>query len=155
MKVDPRLVTLAPFTVPDDLPREKLRERCGEWNKILNQLFTDDTYHDIVQVMMLFFMDRFKDLSIEEVKTMWNFDLAKTKAGQELYSMGEGNGVKIGERRTILEEIDRIQALKSKGAMADSLYKELIEPLKTKLAMLESVVMQDLEHEETGASAVS
>ncbi len=78
---------------------------------------------------------------------MWNFDLAKTKAGQELMS--------IVEKRNIVDEINRIQDLYSKGAFADSVYKKLIEPLEKKLAMLENVAMQDLEHEETGAAAIS
>ncbi len=151
MEIDPRLVALAPFTVPKDLPKEKLKERCGEWNKVVHQLFTDDAYHDIVQIMMLFFLDRFKNLSIEEVKAMWNFDLAKTKAGQELISMTKEKWVK----RTILEEIDRIKAMKSKGVLTDSLYEEFIGPLEKKMAMLETVGMRDLEHQETGASAIS
>ncbi len=167
MEVDPRLVALAPFTVPTDLPREKLKERCGEWNKVLNQLFTDDAYHDILQTMMIFFLDRFKNLSIEEVKAMWNFDLAKTKAGQELMVMnkekyekngkkiGEKIGEKIGKRRTIMQEIDRIKALYSKGIFTDSAYKELIEPLKHELAKLEPVTTPDIGFEETGASAIS
>ncbi len=78
---------------------------------------------------------------------MWNFDLAKTKAGRELLS--------IGEKRTIVEEMDRIKAMKSKGVMTDSLYKELIGPLEKKLAKLETVIPRDIEHEETGAAAVS
>ncbi|MCP4622539.1 MAG: HigA family addiction module antidote protein [bacterium] len=159
MKVDPRLVALAPFTVPDDLPREKLKERCGEWNKIAQQLFTDDAYQNILQIMMSFFLDKFKDLSIEEVKTMWHFDLAKTKAGQQLYSMGDKNGEKRGIKRgkieNILEEIDRIQTLRSNGAMTDSLYKELIEPLQTKLAMLETVATRGVESGATGSPATS
>ncbi len=73
--------------------------------------------------------------------------------------MGEGNGVKIGEKRgekrTIMEEIDRIQAFKSKGVLTDSLYKELIGPLEIKLAMLENVATRGVESGETGASAVS
>ncbi len=87
------------------------------------------------------------DLSIEEVKAMWNFDLAKTKAGRELLS--------IGEKRNVMEEIDRIQDLYSKGTFADSVYKKLIGPLEKKLAMLETVATRDLEHDETGAAAVS
>ncbi len=89
MAIDPRLVALAPFTVPKDLPKEKLKERCGKWNKVVRKLFADDAYHDIVQIIMMFFLDRFKSFSIEEVKEMWNFDLAKTKAGQELMLIGK------------------------------------------------------------------
>ncbi len=93
-----------------------LRERMDlvrQQAEVVQQLFTDDAYHDIVQIMMLFFLDRFKDLSIEEVKNMWNFDLAKTKAGQELLSMGN----KKLEKRIIKEEIDRIQELYSKAPL--------------------------------------
>ncbi len=159
MEVDPRLVALAPFTVPENLPKEKLKERCGEWNKVVDRYFTDDAHHDILQTMMLFFLDRFKNLSIEEVKAMWNFDLAKTKAGQELMVMNkekyEKIGEKRGERRTIIQEIDRIQALYSKGAFTDSAYKELIEPLRNELAKLETVATPDIGFVETGVSAIS
>ncbi len=78
---------------------------------------------------------------------MWDFDLAKTKAGQELLS--------IGEKRTIMREIDRIRALYSKGVFTDSAYKKLLEPLEKELAVLESVATRDIEHDETGAAAVS
>ncbi len=86
---------------------------------------------------------------------MWHFDLAKTKAGQELYSMGEGKGVKIGEKRLIIREIDRVKNLYSKGIFTDSAYKELIEPLKNELAKLEAIVPPDAESAELEASAVS
>ncbi len=98
---------------------------------------------------------------------MWTFDLAQTKAGQELIALyrekyekvgkkrGERIGKRIGKKIFIRREIDRIQDLYSKGLLTDSLYKELLEPLQSKLAMLESVVIPDAPHEETGASAVS
>ncbi len=90
---------------------------------------------------------------------MWNFDLAKTKAGQELYLMGDKNGEKRGEKRgekkTIMEEIDRIKAIKSKGVLTDSLYEEFIAPLEKKLATLETVDIRNLEHRETGTAAIS
>ncbi len=82
---------------------------------------------------------------------MWKFDLAKTKAGRQLYSMGDKNG----EQRSIPREIDRVKNLYSKGIFTDSAYKELIVPLKNELAKLEAMVPPDAESAEFEASAVS
>ena len=54
-----------------------------------------------------------------------------------------------------MEEIDRIEDMKSEGLLTDSLYKKLIVPLKEKLAMLEAIVIQDVSPDETGAYAIS
>ncbi len=67
----------------------------------------------------------------------------------------EKRGEKKGEKRNIIREIDRIQALYSKGIFTDSAYNELIAPLEKELAMLESTSTRDIEHDETGAAAVS
>ncbi len=63
--------------------------------------------------------------------------------------------MKKGKLEHIMEEIDRIKDLYSKGLFTDSAYKELIEPLKNELAKLEAIVIQDVSPDETGASAVS
>ncbi len=54
---------------------------------------------------------------------------------------------------TIVEEIGRIEAFKSKGLLTDSLYNELIGPLEIKLAMLESGATRGVDLGEIGASA--
>jgi predicted transposase YdaD len=56
-------------------------------------------HKDIVNVLSLFILNRFRDLSVKEVKEMLNFDLSATRAGTELIGIGERKGEKKGERK--------------------------------------------------------
>jgi len=59
-------------------------------------------HKDIVNVLSLFILNRFRDLSVKEVKEMLNFDLSATRAGTELFGMGEKKGKKEGQRHFLI-----------------------------------------------------
>ena len=55
-------------------------------------------HKDIVNVLSLFILNRFRDLSVKEVKEMLNFDLSATRAGIELIGIGEKRGERKGKK---------------------------------------------------------
>jgi addiction module HigA family antidote len=81
-KIDQRLTILAPFTVSPDVSSKKLKQLCYQWKKTLFNAYPETMYKDIVNVLSLFILNRFRDLSVKEVKEMLNFDLSATKAGR-------------------------------------------------------------------------
>ncbi|KPA10479.1 hypothetical protein MHK_009331 [Candidatus Magnetomorum sp. HK-1] len=93
-KIDQRLTILAPFTISQKLPVKKLSQLCRQWKKILFNVYPKDKHKDISNVLSLFILNRFKDISVKEVKEMLNFDLSETRAGKELIGLGQREGQK-------------------------------------------------------------
>ncbi|KPA09982.1 Addiction module antidote protein, HigA [Candidatus Magnetomorum sp. HK-1] len=93
-KIDQRLTILAPFTISPNVSSKKLKQLCYQWKKTLFNAYPETMYKDIVNVLSLFILNRFRDLSVKEVKEMLNFDLSSTRAGIELIGIGEKKGQK-------------------------------------------------------------
>ena len=93
--IDHRLIVLAPFTLPKTMKKEKLASVCRKWKKIVETVYEEDRYHESLEILGLFILNRFRKLSLKEVYAMLNLNLEKTKAGKELVSMG----VEIGEKK--------------------------------------------------------
>ncbi|ETR66674.1 MAG: hypothetical protein OMM_05539 [Candidatus Magnetoglobus multicellularis str. Araruama] len=85
LEVDPKLVILAPFTVPPSTPKEKLTELGREWKAHIQESYSTDEHNDAINVIGLFVMNRFRDLSREEIISMFHFDILNTVAGQQIY----------------------------------------------------------------------
>jgi addiction module HigA family antidote len=102
-KIDPRLTILAPFTVSTDVSSKKLKQLCFKWKKTLYNAYPETMHKDIVNMLSLFILNRFRDLSVKEVKEMLNFDLSATRAGIELIGIGERKGKKEGKKEGIKE----------------------------------------------------
>jgi len=107
MAIDSRLVILAPFTVPRELPKDDLMDRSREWIDTAYTVYPKHLHQDVLNVLALFLLNRFRDLSREEVIQMLDFDLTETRAGQEIFQEGMEKGIEKGIERGRLEGIER------------------------------------------------
>jgi hypothetical protein len=100
LSIDPKLVVLAPFTqVSTDKPT--LLAKGREWTAEVRQVFPTDKQPDVLNLLGLFILDRFRNLSEEEVRTMLHIDLMDSLAGQQLYERGQQDGL-IKDARTMI-----------------------------------------------------
>jgi len=81
---------------------KKLKQLCYKWKNTLYSAYPETMHKDIVNVLSLFILNRFRDLSVKEVKEMLNFDLSSTRAGIELIGIGEKRGKKEGQRHFLI-----------------------------------------------------
>ncbi len=85
---DPRLIVLAPFTVPSGEDRSGLIARGREWKEAVHRVYPKHSVRDALNIMGLLIMNRFRDITREEVIAMLNFDLLDTVAGQQIFEEG-------------------------------------------------------------------
>ena len=74
--------------------------RAFKWKKIALEAYRDDenvSGDQVMDVMALFLISRFKQLSLRRIRAMMDFDLSETKAGEELIEIGEKRGEKRGK----------------------------------------------------------
>ena len=94
---DPRLIVLAPFTVSPKLSKAGLQEKVLHWREQLDQIYPATAeLSDALNIIGLLLLNRFRNLSHEEIITMLNLDLMQSRAGREIYQMGEMQGKQIG-----------------------------------------------------------
>jgi len=96
LDIDSRLVLLAPFLTDSNIQKDKLTLKCSEWKSIAVNSYPDSMHHDVLNVLSLFILSKFKDISIKEVRSMLNFDLSDTRAGEELIEIGLQKGIQKG-----------------------------------------------------------
>jgi len=114
-KIDKRLTILAPFTVSPDLSTKKLKQLCHDWKKSLFNAYPETLHKDISNVLSLFILNRFRDLSVKEVKEMLNLNLSETRVGKELIGIGKKEGKKEGQRHFLIMSLkDRFGKLSEK-----------------------------------------
>jgi hypothetical protein len=92
LEIDPKLVILAPFTIESNIPKPELAMKCNQWQTTALSVYKDKLKRNVLNVMSLFILNRFKDLTVKEVRTMLNFDLSDTRAGEELLNIGRQEG---------------------------------------------------------------
>ena len=97
LMADPRLIVLAPFTVSPKLSKAGLQEKVFRWREQLDQIYpTTAEFSDALNIIGLLLLNRFRNLSHEEIITMLNLDLMQSRAGREIYQMGEMQGKQVG-----------------------------------------------------------
>ena len=101
ISIDHRLIILAPFTVSKRLKKETKISLCHEWATILRIIYPEKLHHSALDILSLFILNRFRNLSLEEVQTMLNFDISKTVAGKQLVEMGRQIGTKQGVKQGV------------------------------------------------------
>ena len=82
MEIDPRLVILAPFTVPQKTPNSALTSYGRIWKKGINKAFEENEQKEATDVLGLFLLNRFRNITREEIKAMLDFDILDTVAGK-------------------------------------------------------------------------
>jgi len=101
MAIDPRLVILAPFTAPRELAKDALMDQGRKWIDTAYAAYPGHLHQDVLTVLALFLLNRFRNLSREEVIRMLDFDLAETRAGQEIFQ----EGIEKGRLEGLIEAI--------------------------------------------------
>jgi hypothetical protein len=95
--IDPRLIVLAPFTVPAQLPAKQLQLHAEHWQTQLQQAFSlPAQQQEALNVLSLFVFSRFQHLSREEVIHMFHLDLMTTVAGRQVHELGLQQGIQQG-----------------------------------------------------------
>jgi hypothetical protein len=103
---DPRLIVLAPFTVSRERGKESLISKGREWKEEVGRVYPEHSVPDALNVMGLFILNRFRNITREEVIAMLNFDLMDTVAGRQIYDEGIEKG-HIDNTREMLTDILR------------------------------------------------
>jgi hypothetical protein len=77
-----------------------------EWQQALIQRFPVEKHEEILSVLGLFILNRFREITYEEVIAMLKFDLMDTVAGRQLYEMGQQKGQLNTLQETVLDALD-------------------------------------------------
>jgi hypothetical protein len=103
-ETDPRLIVLAPFTVSPKAGKTEVLARGRRWKEEICRTYPEDSFRDALDITGLFLMNRFRNITREEVISMLNFDLADTVAGQQIFEEGFETGVETGFEKGILKD---------------------------------------------------
>ncbi|MCP4112776.1 MAG: hypothetical protein GY749_45820, partial [Desulfobacteraceae bacterium] len=95
-ETDPRLIVLAPFTVPPKEGKTEVISKGRRWKQEIIRVYPEDSVRDALNITGLFLMNRFRNITREEVISMLNFDLADTVAGQQIFEEGIEKGIEKG-----------------------------------------------------------
>ncbi|MCP4103983.1 MAG: DUF2887 domain-containing protein, partial [Desulfobacteraceae bacterium] len=104
-ETDPRLIVLAPFTVPPKEGKTEVISRGRRWKQEIIRVYPEDSVRDALNITGLFLMNRFRNITREEVISMLNFDLADTVAGQQIFEEGIEKGVMKDARDMVIEAL--------------------------------------------------
>jgi predicted transposase YdaD len=97
LAIDPRLIVLAPFTVPKDVSKPELQQKAQTWSRTISEIYPDNEQRqEAFNIIGLFLLDRFRNLAQQEILDMLNLDLLDTRAGQDIFKMGEIEGIAKG-----------------------------------------------------------
>jgi len=116
LATDPKLIVLAPFTLSTQTKKTTLFKKSQAWKTQIAQFFTNQQQREILDILGLFVLNRFRECSYKEVKAMLNFDLMNTLAGRQVYDMGLQKGL---QKLINTEQEMIIEALKERfGAVS-------------------------------------
>ncbi len=102
-ETDPRLIVLAPFTLSPEQGKTGVLSRGRRWKEEVCRVYPRHRARDALNVMGLFIMNRFRNITREEVISMLNFDLMDTVAGQQIYEEGLEEGILKDAREMVIE----------------------------------------------------
>jgi addiction module HigA family antidote len=105
IEIDPRLVILVPFTLTHKTSKTELAQKCNKWKTIAVEVYPESVNRNVLNVFSLFILNRFKNISIKEVRAMLNFDLSDTRAGEELIDMGRVEGRLEGRQELLYTQL--------------------------------------------------
>ena len=105
IEIDPRLVILVPFTLTRKTSKTELAQKCNKWKSIAVEVYPESLNRNVLNVLSLFILNRFKNLSVKEVRAMLNFDLSDTKAGEELIDMGLQKELQKGRQELLYAQL--------------------------------------------------
>jgi hypothetical protein len=130
ISVDPRLIVLAPFTVPKQLDTPSLKRKARHWCDYIEQHYpTDYERKAATDLLGLLILHLFRHLEQQEVIDMLNLDLMQSRAVQQVYE-----SAKAEERAENLQEI-RGQII----ATLQQRFQQCPESVVKKLSVIDSV----------------
>jgi len=108
LAADPRLIVLAPFTVSQKLDKSLLKQKIIRWREQIDAVYpATEQLSGALNIIGLLLLNRFRDLSHQEVIDMLNLDLMQSRAGREIYQMGrlegEQKGLLKGEQKGLIK----------------------------------------------------
>ena len=104
LATDPRLIVLAPFTVSQKLDKSLLKQKIIRWREQIDAVYpATEELSGALNIIGLLLLNRFRDLSHQEVIDMLNLDLMQSRAGREIYQMGKLEGEQKGEQRGLIK----------------------------------------------------
>ena len=93
LSIDPRLILLAPFTVPTDLDKAQLQQKNLKWTKQIHHIYTDTQERSkALNIFGLLLLNRFRYLEEGEVIAMLNIDLMQSRAVQQVMKEASKKG---------------------------------------------------------------
>ncbi|EDN67733.1 conserved hypothetical protein, secreted [Beggiatoa sp. PS] len=95
--IDPKLMLLAPFTLPKQTEKVTLLQKSQQWRDTLMQTFPTAKQQEALDILGLFILNRFRQVTYEEVVAMLHFDLMDSVAGRQVYEMGYQKGEQKGQ----------------------------------------------------------
>jgi predicted transposase YdaD len=97
LAADPRLIVLAPFTVSAKLDKAILKQYVARWREQIDANYpADEELNEALNIIGLLLLNRFRDLSHQEIIDMLNLDLMQSRAGREIYQIGQLEGKQAG-----------------------------------------------------------
>jgi len=105
IRTDPRLIVLAPFTVSPEKGKTGVLSEAREWKEDVRRVYPEDSVKDALNVLGLLIMNRFRDITREEVVAVLNFDLMDTVAGQQIFEEGVSKGILREAREMVIEAL--------------------------------------------------
>ena len=108
LSADPRLIVLAPFTVSTKLDKAVLKQKVAQWRVRIDAVYpATEELSEALNIIGLLLLNRFRDLSHQEIIDMLNLDLMQSRAGREIFQMGQIEGEQRGERLVITRLLER------------------------------------------------
>ena len=101
----------------------------------MEKTYSEDSVRDVLNVMGLFIMNRFRNVSREEVMRMLNFDLMDTVAGKEIYEEGIEKGIEKGLLQEAREMV--IEALEERFGIVSGEIMERVHSIERREVMKE------------------
>ena len=72
--IDEQLIVLAPFTLPKNYPKSSYIQKCRQWKKQIDQIYTDETVHQVTDLLSLLILDRQRNMNRKEIQSMFDFE---------------------------------------------------------------------------------
>ena len=104
LAVDPRLIVLAPFTVSPKLDKAILKQKVVQWRDHIDRCYpATEELSEALNIIGLLLLNRFRDLSHQEIIDMLNLDLMQSRAVREIYQMGQLEAEQRGKQAGLAE----------------------------------------------------
>jgi hypothetical protein len=85
--------------------KARLQAKGREWREVVSQVFTEEEQPDVLNVLGLFILNKFRRINYQEVMNMLYFDLLETTAGQDMFKMGLQKGVIQDAQEMVLDNL--------------------------------------------------